>query len=112
MGRAHKLTSSADFRRTYAEGRRAATHTVIAHVRDSADGAKPRLGLSAARGIRGAVERNRIKRRLRAAAAIVGPELRSGVDVVLVGAETAGAAPFQNLVDNVRTAVNSAGGTQ
>lgn len=110
MPRAGRLTSPADFRRAFVEGRRAGTRTVVAHVREAAG--RPgeiRIGVSASRRLGGSVQRNRAKRLLREAArGLVG--LRSGIDVVLVGTPAAGGATFQELVDNVRQAVQRAGG--
>ena len=110
MGRVRKLASSADFRRIYAEGRRAATPSVVAHVRPTGADDDPRVGVTAARGLRGAVERNRIKRRVREALRTMGGDLRPGVEVVLVGSGRAGRMDFQDMVDSVRRALSQAGG--
>jgi ribonuclease P protein component len=110
MGRAGRLTSTADFRRTYSEGKRASAKTVVAHVRITEDGRPARIGITAARGLRGAVERNRSKRRLREAVRVVRDEIRSGADVVLVASPAAKSENFQDMVDSVRRALAQAGG--
>jgi len=53
----------------------------------------------AARGVGGAVQRNRAKRRLRAALATVG--LLEGADLVIVAKAPAGLAPFAVLVSEL-----------
>ncbi len=62
-----KLLRHADFQRVYQQGRRhfAAHMTVFYLVRT--EGSRPRVGFTVGRVLGGAVERNRIKRRMREA---------------------------------------------
>src|SRR6266705_2187988 len=98
MRRADRLTSAADFRRTYAMGRRVSTPAVVAHTLDTGEDRPARIGFSASRGLGGAVRRNRAKRRIRAALRPIRGSLRSGVDAVFVATPDTPAAPFQELV--------------
>ena len=85
--RSRRLSRSADFEAVYRRGRSASSrHLVVyAFARDSAAGAtEPRVGLTVSRKVGGAVERNRVKRLLREAAARVTPTLASDVDLVIV----------------------------
>jgi ribonuclease P protein component len=109
MPRVTRLTSPEDFRRTYAEGSRAGTRAVIAHVRDSSTEQPGRLGVTTAKGFGGAVERNRARRRLREAAHAVEEPLRPGVDAVLVATPAAKSLTFQEMVDSVREVLMRAG---
>lgn len=108
MKRRHRLSRSRDFDTVYRHGRSAATrHLVLyAFARDDAE-PEPRLGLAVSRQVGGAVERNRVKRRLRAAFDEIGFPV--GQDYVLVAraglAETAEARGFPWLVDEVREAL-------
>jgi ribonuclease P protein component len=85
--RSKRLSRSADFEAVYRRGRSASSrHLVVyAFARDpSAVAAEPRIGLTVSRKVGGAVERNRVKRLLREAAARVVPGLASDVDLVIV----------------------------
>ena len=85
--RSRRLSRSADFDAVYRRGRSASSrHLVVyAFARDPGAGAsEPRVGLTVSRKVGGAVERNRVKRLLREAAARVTPGLASDVDLVIV----------------------------
>ena len=110
MPRASRLTSAADIRRTYAEGRKASSPAVVAHVLLSGEARPPRIGVSAARGIGSAVQRNRAKRRIREAVRGLDRPLVDGADVMLVASRTAAALEFQELVSSVEAALGRAGG--
>ncbi len=110
MGKTGRLTSAADFRRTYSEGKRGSTRTIVAHVRLSDEERSARIGITTARGLGGAVERNRVKRRLREAVRVLRDELRPGTDVVFVGGSGAPTLQFQDMVDSMRRALEAAGG--
>jgi len=76
------LLRSVDYRKVYAEGRRRNLDWVVAF---SLSTGKPvsRLGLTVPASFGPAVERNRVKRRLREAARKHWPELGTGWDIVL-----------------------------
>jgi ribonuclease P protein component len=85
--RSRRLSRSADFDAVYRRGRSASSrHLVVyAFARDpGATLSEPRIGLTVSRKVGGAVERNRVKRLLRAAAARVAPGLAADVDLVIV----------------------------
>src|SRR6202030_1994353 len=81
--RAARLLRHADFERVYKQGRRhfAAHMTVFYLVRAPGEGL--RIGLTVGKVLGGAVERNRIKRRLREAVRLRWPEVRIPADVVI-----------------------------
>ena len=109
MPGAGRLTSAADFHRTYEAGRRAATKAVVTHALATGERREARVGISAARGMRGAVERNRAKRRLREAIKPLREDLGAGVDVVFVATAQAIRVKFQDLVDSARASAARAG---
>lgn len=72
--------------------------------------ATPRVGFTVTKKVGGAVVRNRIRRRLRAAAAIVLPAAAlAGHDYVLIGRTASLARPFALLVADLETALDRLG---
>ena len=87
-----------------AKGEKAATPTVVLQARRRAPGEETpaRLGFTATKKLGNAVERNHIKRRLRAAARLVAEEhARPGCDYVLIGRVATGEARFSKLVSDL-----------
>ncbi|HJR45234.1 MAG TPA: ribonuclease P protein component [Actinomycetota bacterium] len=90
------LSTSSDFRRVLAHGRRRDTAAGTVYVAPGPDAAGPaRLGLIVSRRIGGAVARNRTKRRLRAAFRSAWTGI--GHDVVIRAAPEARTLAFQEL---------------
>jgi ribonuclease P protein component len=86
MKRRHRLSRSRDFEAVYRHGRSTATRYLVLYSfpREEVEDGGPRLGLAVSRQIGGAVERNRLKRRLRAAFDELAEELPTGTDYVLI----------------------------
>jgi ribonuclease P protein component len=86
MKRRHRLSRSRDFDAVYRRGRSTATRYLVLYSfpRDEAEGEEARLGLAVSRRLGGAVERNRLKRRLRAAFDELADGLPPGHDYVLI----------------------------
>lgn len=103
-----RLTRRAQFQAA-AKGRRYNTErmTVQGRARDPAtEPGGLRFGFTLTKKTGGAPERNRIRRRFRAAAALAGaPHASINADVVLVGRREALSAPFPVLVEDVATAL-------
>ncbi len=87
FARAVRLLKHADFERVYKNGRRHFSGHLTAFYlpRDKASGPTggPRIGLTVGRALGGAVERNRIKRRMREAIRMCLGEFTAPGDVVL-----------------------------
>lgn len=101
LSREHRLISGADFRRVSRTGRRGATDTLVASVVRRADAAT-RFGFIVAKTVGNAPTRNRVRRRLRAAAYGMLPSLPPGVEVVvraLPGSAEAGWTTLQADLD-------------
>jgi ribonuclease P protein component len=86
MKRRHRLSRSGDFDAVYRHGHSTATRYLVLYSfpRGEAEGNGPRLGLAVSRQLGGAVERNRLKRRLRAAFEEVVEGLPTENDYVLI----------------------------
>lgn len=115
MHRRHRLSRSQDFDAVYRHGRSVATRYLVLYSFPREGGDGPRLGLAVSRQVGGAVQRNRLKRRLRDAF----EELREGLpadhDYVLIArpglAETAETRGFAWLRERVDEAFARAAGT-
>jgi ribonuclease P protein component len=82
--RHRKLLRHGDFQQVYQQGRRQfAPHMTLFYRARVLEGSGPRVGLTVGRVLGGAVERNRIKRRLREAVRASLPALTAAVDVVI-----------------------------
>ena len=105
-----KLLRHSDFQRVYKQGRRHfAAHMTVFYLRRrdedvDDDGSGPRVGLTVGRVLGGAVQRNRIKRRLREAVRHNLAALTLAVDVVINPKKSALLAEFSVLNDQVARA--------
>lgn len=102
-----RLKRREDFLRVAAaRKKRVATGFVLQACPHPDNGADMRVGFTASRKVGGAVERNKTKRRLRAAAATVLPELgKQGTDYVIIGRRDTATMPFDALENDLRHAV-------
>jgi len=97
-----RLLKHADFQRVYQNGRRQFTGnmTVFFLRRDPVPGGM-RVGLTVGKVLGGAVERNRIKRRMREAVRVSGVAGPEPVDVVINPRKSVAGLPFQQLREEV-----------
>jgi ribonuclease P protein component len=86
LTRRHRLSRSRDFDAVYRQGRSVSTRYLVLYAfpREEDPEGEPRLGLAVSRQLGGSVDRNRLKRRLRAAWEELGSTSRAGHDYVLV----------------------------
>jgi ribonuclease P protein component len=84
--RQHRLSRSRDFDTVYRKGRSVSTRFLVLYSfpRDDDPDGGPRLGLAVSRQLGGAVQRNRLKRRLRASFEELAEGLPAGHDYVLI----------------------------
>lgn len=108
--RGARLSKHADYQRVYKESRKqfSASMTYFFYLRSSESvtisGSRiggPRIGLTAGRVLGNAVERNRIKRRMREAVRLNLDHLQSDVDVVLHPRKSVLAMEFAKLANEV-----------
>ena len=97
------ITQRADFLKIQSKGRKWVSHGLILQVLAGEEGQK-RLGFTVSKKVsKSAVKRNRIKRRLRAAAADVLPaHAVSGHDYILVGRPETSTRPYTSLCADLK----------
>ena len=104
-----RLTRRPEFLRVAASRRRWAAPGLILQVAESpsSESQRPfRLGFTASRKVGGAVQRNRARRRLKAAAAAVMPaHAAHGMDYVLVARAETVTRPYAGLMGDLETAL-------
>ena len=115
--RQHRLSRSRDFDTVYRKGRSVSTRFLVLYSfprEDDPEGV-PRLGLAVSRQLGGAVDRNRLKRRLRASFEELADRLPVGHDYVLIArpglAETVESRGFPWLTERVDEVFRLAEGT-
>ena len=96
-----RLLRTADYRKVYAEGRRRNLGLLVGFSRANGERAS-RIGITVSRALGGAVERNRLKRRLREAVRKHRAELGPGWDIVLQPRAAAKTVPFRELEETIR----------
>jgi ribonuclease P protein component len=103
-GKSTRLLKHADFQRVYQQGRRQFTgNMTVFFVRRTAEAPKsgPRVGLTVGKVLGGAVERNRIKRRMREAVRLSPAACEAAVDIVFHPRKSVLAMPFAELRNEV-----------
>jgi ribonuclease P protein component len=96
----HKLRQRSDFLAA-AHGAKAPARAFVLQARTREDPGPARVGFTVTRKVGTAVERNRVRRRLRAILRASGDErLRPGVDYVVIGRRAALEMPFDRFVQD------------
>jgi ribonuclease P protein component len=108
--RVARLLKHSDFERVYKQGRRHfSSHMTVFYLRRTMDAASlpngARVGFTVGRVLGGAVERNRIKRRLREAVRLRQTVLQSPIDVVINPKKSVLTLEFSVVLDEVGRAL-------
>jgi ribonuclease P protein component len=105
------LTRRPEFLRVASRGRKYVTSGLILQAcRRNVDAGPIRVGYTASRRVGGAVQRNRARRRLRAAVAAVMPQhARTGHDYVVIARAATVRRPYEALVQDLETALRRLG---
>ncbi|HEX4834768.1 MAG TPA: ribonuclease P protein component [bacterium] len=98
-GRLGRLRRRAEYSRVYREGLRYPGNAVVLFFRST--GTPWKVGVTAGRGVGGAVARNRAKRRLREALRRLEACLSRQGEIVLVARPLAGTARFSDIVEEL-----------
>jgi ribonuclease P protein component len=103
--RLQRLRQRADFIAT-ASGAKAHATGFVLQSRERRDQAPPRVGYTVSKKVGNAVERNRVRRRLREVVRLTGAQtMQAGRDYVLVGRRAALDLGFDRLIDDMSGAL-------
>ncbi|MBI4635288.1 MAG: ribonuclease P protein component [Candidatus Rokubacteria bacterium] len=102
------MTTSAEFQALFQRGKRIDRPSLI--VLWSPTGGPSRAGFAVSRQIRGAVPRNRVRRRLREAYRAARSEAPGGTALVVIGKPAALSGAFEALVVDMREALRAVSG--
>jgi ribonuclease P protein component len=102
--RGMRLLRHRDFELVYKRGKRYFAADMTVFYLQRAEGSGPRVGFTVGRVLGGAVDRNRVRRRLREAVRLRRGELVAPVDVVIHGKKSALNAPFSGLENEISRA--------
>jgi ribonuclease P protein component len=101
-----RLKRRTDFRAA-ASGMRAQSSAFVLQARRRIDEGSARVGFTVSRQVGNAVERNRVRRRLRELARLAAPEgLHAGHDYVLIGRRTALEVPFGQMMQELEAVLD------
>jgi len=109
MDRAHRLTSSREFRRVLMNGRRGSAGSVACSVLQNEGPASVRVGVSVGKRVGNAVARNRAKRMLREVARARLDSFSPGSDVVIAARPGILTRTFQELESELARAIEKVG---
>lgn len=102
--RSMRLLRRPDFQRVYQRGRRHfSAHLTVFYLRRD-DGNSARVGYTVSRALGGAVDRNRIRRRLREAVRLSWSEMKGPFDIVINPKKSLQQADFDGLTKEVARA--------
>lgn len=109
MNRRHRLISSRDFDRVFANGKRGASGVLSCVATRRDDSNAVRVGITANKRVGGAVARNRSKRLLREATRALIANVPPGSDVVLVARPACAKSTLERVRQDLEVALRRAG---
>jgi ribonuclease P protein component len=110
LSRRQRLTTSADFQALFQRGKRIDRPALIVLWRDASE--PTRVGFAVSRQLRSAVQRNRARRRLRAAFRATRAAAPSRAALVIIGRPAALTAPFEAILAQMRQALSAIPGAR
>ncbi|HEX7556430.1 MAG TPA: ribonuclease P protein component [Leptolinea sp.] len=108
MKRRFRLTRSNDIKRVRRVGKSYA-HPLIVLVISLSPEISSRIAIITGKSVGGAVERNRVRRRVKAICDKVLPEMKTGFQAVLIGRAPSGQATYKELENSVKSVFRRAG---
>lgn len=109
LAKANRIRSGTDYRVTVRKGKRMYAPNTITYVRRVSDGMPARFGFIVSKSVGGAVVRNTVRRRLKAACRQELVRLGDGYDVVVRALPASAQASWTSLQGEIRRAVDEVG---
>ena len=109
LAKANRIKTGADYRVTIRRGVRVHSTNTITYVRRVSDGSSVRFGFVVSKAVGVAVVRNTVRRRLKAVAHELLPELSPGHDIVVRALPASAQASWTTLQGEIRRAVDQVG---
>jgi ribonuclease P protein component len=97
LAKAQRITSADDYKRVVRRGRRVAAVNSVTYQLMNPNGGSPRFGFIVAKTVGNAVVRNRVRRRLKAAAFSIASSLPEGSETVFRALPASARAEFSEL---------------
>ncbi len=107
MKRRFRLTRSNDIKRVRRVGKSYA-HTLVVLVTTKSSKTTQRIAIITGKSVGGAVERNRVRRQLRAICDKLLPDMKPGFEAVLIARGSSSQAAFEDLVQAVTSVIHRA----
>lgn len=107
LAKPHRITEAGDFAAVVRRGERRGSTAIVVHSRATDPSAPARFGFVVSKAVGGAVQRNLVKRRLRA---LAGDRIRDGlggVDIVVRALPSSAEAGFAVLDEQLRRGLGS-----
>jgi ribonuclease P protein component len=105
LAKANRVVRGADYRLIVRRGRRYPGPNTVTYVLSHDTDAAPRFGFIVAKNVGGAVVRNRVRRRLKAASWELLSQTRPGTDIVVRALPGAASASWASLRGELTTAI-------
>jgi ribonuclease P protein component len=106
LAKANRITRGEDYRTTVRRGARFTGTNTVAYFRPNPDSDAVRFGFIVSKTVGIAIRRNRVRRRLKAVAYELLPQLTPGVDVVIRALPASAQAEWASLHEEVTRAVS------
>lgn len=106
LAKANRITRGADYRATVRRGDRFTQANTVTYFRSSPDSQVVRFGFIAGKTVGSAPRRNRVRRRLKAAAYEMLPLMAPGTDVVIRALPASAHADWATLHEEISRAVS------
>lgn len=109
MQKRYRLCKREDFSKVYKGGKSIANHQFVLYYKGNRALERFRLGVSASKKVGGAVQRNRIRRRVKEIVRLHADQIKGGYDLILIVRSGAMKLDYAGLEKSIRHVMRKAG---